>query len=176
MREYKFRGKEVDTGKWVYGGLFKEPAPPQCFEKTLEDKYWIVYPDPRYMPDWNLPYKIVRTDVDKETVGQYTGLKDKNGKEIFEGDIILTQPFRDKPYSKKYKGKRLKGIVKYNVKCGDDFYGCEGKMKYWGAEWCVEIIDKEDYKKFSNYDWGRFFECEVIGNIYDNPELLEEGE
>ena len=43
MREYKFRGKEIDTGKWVYGGLFKEPAPPQCFEKTLEDKYWIVY-------------------------------------------------------------------------------------------------------------------------------------
>ena len=115
-------------------------------------------------------------DIEDMILMQYTGLKDKNGKEIYEGDIILTQPFRDKPYSKNYKEKRLKGIVKYNVKCGDDFCGCEGKMKYWGAEWNVEIIDKEDYKKFSNYDWGRFFECEVIGNIYDNPELLEEGE
>ena len=75
MREYKFRGKEIDTGKWVYGGLFKEPAPPQCFEKTLEDKYWIVYPNPRYMPDWNLPYQMVRTDVEKETIGQYTRTK-----------------------------------------------------------------------------------------------------
>ena len=105
---------------------------------------------------------------------QYTGMYDKNGKEIYEGDIILTQPFRDKPYSKKYKEKRLKGIVEYNVKCGDNFYGCEGKMKYWGAEWRVEIIDKEDFEKFGNYNWGRFFECEVIGNIYNNKELLNE--
>lgn len=127
-----------------------------------------------------LDTNIKNTFIAPESTGlilmQYTGLKDKNGKEIYEGDIVLTQPFRDKPYSKKYKEKRLKGVVKYNIKCGDKFCGCEGKMKYWGAEWKVEIIDKEDYKKFSNYDWGRFFECEVIGNIYDNPKLLEKGE
>ena len=161
MREYKFRGKAKYNEKrhkineWIFGDLRINSKGQTfiCERQTL-----------------------LETEVKPETVGQYTGLHDKSGKKIFEGDIILTQPFRDKPYSKKYKEKRLKGVVKYNIKCGDDFCGCEGKMKYWGAEWNVEIIDKEDYKKFSNYDWGRFFECEVIGNIYDNPELLEEGE
>lgn len=93
--------------------------------------------------------------------------------EIYEGDIILTQPLRDKPFSKKAKSKRLRGIVQYKILCGKNFIGEPDKMKYWGAEWDVEIIDKEAHKKYCNGGWGTFFECEVIGNIYDNPELLE---
>ena len=144
---YKFRGKEIDTGKWVYGGLFKEPAPPQCFEKTLEDKYWIVYPNPRFMPDWNLPYQMVRTDVEKETIGQYTGLKDKNGKEIYEGDIVKIDI--DRAY------------VKWNEKYG-----------------YFQLIPIEDYY-FDSDVIGQaleYVDLEVIGNIYDNKNLLEEGE
>ena len=144
MEEYKFRGKEVDTGKWVYGGLFKEPAPPQCFEKTLEDKYWIVYPNPRYMPDWNLPYQMIRTDVDKETIGQYTGLKDRNMKEIYEEDIV--QIDMDRAY------------VKWNDKYG-----------------YFQLIPIGDYY-FDSDVIGQALEyadIEVIGNIYENKDLLE---
>ena len=166
MKEYKFRGKEIDTGKWVYGGLFKEPAPPQCFEKTLEDKYWIVYPDPRYMPDWNLSYKMVRTDVDKETIGQYTGLKDKNETEIYEGDIVtgIDYPFID-------EGKQnYIGIVVFY----DD-------VASFGYEYKCVRKDKRGISNGINneFEANENLICkdiEVIGNIYDTPELLEEGE
>ena len=145
---YKFRGKEINTGKWVYGGLFKEPAPPQCFEKTLEDKYWIVYPNPKYMPDWNLPYQMVRTDVDKDTIGQYTGLKDKNGKEIYEGDIVQAV-FADK------EEPEIKSVVVYV-----EAAACYMVIANNGDEWELGYLD----------------EIEKIGNKWDNPELLEEGE
>ena len=160
MREYKFRAWNKEKGV-------------MCYED--EDKS-AGYLDGWYASDIQVVNQTFNSKIVKEKYDfmQYTGIKDKNGKEIYEGDVILTQPFRDKIYSKKHKEKRLKGVVEYNIKCGDNFCGCEGKMKYWGAEWSVEIIDKEDYKKFSNYDWGRFFECEVIGNIYENKELLNE--
>ena len=151
MKEYKFRGKETDTRKWVYGGLFKEPAPPQCFEKTLEDKYWIVYPNPRYMPDWNLPYEMIRTDVDKETIGQHTGLTDKNGKEIYEGDIVK---FRFKDDRKEFPD--LIGYIEYQTTfTAFRIMSNQGSFK----------IDITEIKFI-----------EVIGNVYDNPKLLEEGE
>ena len=111
-------------------------------------------------------------DTEDMILMQYTGLHDKNRKEIYEGDIVLTQPLKDKPFSQKAKSKRLRGIVQYQVLCGKNFISEPDKIKYWGAEWNIEIIDKKDYEKYHNYDWGLFFECEVIGNIYDNPELL----
>lgn len=105
-------------------------------------------------------------EVVPATVGQCTGLTDKNGKKIFEGDIVRTQPFSDKPYSSKAKYKQHIGVVEYRVQ---HFKSSLYEQDYEG-KWIVKI---SDYGKFTCCNWNEFFKCEVIGNIYDNPELLE---
>lgn len=124
MREIGFRGKSILLKEFVYGFILQ-------------------YEAGTFITDG-----IILSQVDPETVGQYTGLTDKNGKQIFEGDILLWK------YLPSSKGKNM--LVDY-----------ENKF----AGFVVKFEDKE------HGIWNEFCKTvEVIGNIYDNPELLGSAE
>ena len=136
-REIKFRGKMIPENEWIFGTILRIPAPPVCFGKSETDKYYIQFPDPRYMPDWNMPYKMVQGEVNPNTIGQYTGLDDKNGKEIYEGDIV------------KYENMT-------------------GKIMFFNGSFILSDLEETE-----EWELGVINEeVEIIGNIYDNPELL----
>ena len=101
------------------------------------------------MTDWGLPNKHLRAEVDPETVCQYTGLTDKNGRKIFEGDIIKQES--------KFSGEQpFYHVVEYTE---------EYKMFTTDLQLCGGIDCPLNI--YLSLDL-----CEVIGNIFDNPELI----
>ena len=131
MRDIKFRGKRTDNGEWVYGYVAEATIAGANGGRTET----VIYPEPEWL--WI---------VDPETVGQYTGLKDKNGAKIFEGDIV------DVLYDVNYIGVATERIGVFEVVHNGCFMGQKGSVRY-------HFIPSD--------------KCTVIGNIYDNPELLE---
>lgn len=135
MREIKFRGKRLDNGEWVIGLLVK---------------MWGEY----HILDWddeNTAYP-----VDPNTIGQYTGLKDKNGKEIWEGDV-----FKDE-----------RGVVRsvFRVPGG---LAIEDNPVSFGYDHRAPVYPYSPIADSQNVSWLAQC-CEVIGNIHDDPKLLEQ--
>ena len=159
-REIKFRGKAADVeqpssgkmhkaGEWVYGNLCGHPDKIEIEEVIrMSSKYW----------------HIPSTIIDPNTVGQFTGLHDKNGKEIYEGDILVRRVINDGCGT---HDKEPLEVVFMNGAFGIRLD--RGKV-YEEFEW----ICKEHSWSSMGASGETKYEYEVIGNIYDNPELLKE--
>lgn len=145
MRDILFRGKRKDNGEWI-GGYYAIQSNHACFAHELKHQHFI-FKD--VCLDFNLG-GLQNFEVIPETVGQYIGLTDKNGNKIFEGDIVVCK-------------QAINGnFIDYYVEI--DFV----EMKY-GA---FGLHRKQGYYRPFK-DWLEDYEYEVIGNIYDNKEILD---
>ena len=130
MREILFRGKRADNGQWVYG----------FYAQELQGQHYILADEGGF---YDGPM-LTMVEVIPETIGQYTGLDDKNGVKIFEGDIV-------REHVNDYTPIYQNGIyMAYNVDKIDDPYVSTQFNVIWRNG------------------------CEVIGNLHDNPELKGE--
>ena len=131
MREILFRGKRLDNGDWVYGDFVRGNE-----RKSLRDSIFVYDSETQSFNDY---------EINPSTLGQYTGLTDKNGKRIFDGDIAKVLQGKDKDIA--YVGFENGAFMLY-PKTGNIYE--RTLWEYWYNDWDVE----------------------VIGNITDNPELL----
>lgn len=138
-RTIKFRAKRIDNNKWAYGGLIQ--ADDYCIIDQGNELY--VERDYNFRGDTHF-FQLSGVMCDEKTVGQFTGLLDKNGNEIYEGDII--------------KGFDIIIEVWYS----EDTACFMAEMKEPQND-MVDIL--------GGYDTARM---EIIGNIYDHPQLIKE--
>lgn len=139
MRNIEFRGKRTDNNEWVLGSLISiDDGEQRIATSCLADS------------DKTLPLTVCAYVVDPATVGQFTGLTDRNGKQIYEGDIVRT---------------------KYGRLC---YIGWFSSKEYNGFDLTPIVFDGNiDCPPPDKYDLYYSGNLEVVGNVYDNLDLME---
>lgn len=197
-RTILFRGKRLDNGEWVYGGYFKHDTTKPCF--STDDphiKHFIICDG---FCDWNLEPPLEWFEVDPKTVGQHIWMREFVVNDpsldalLFEGDIVefwVTRRITGESCKSQYDGdckirativlQRGEWRLDLNNKHNDNLFAAKGNEKY-DRDLCSSMSfynfrsqhnqNLDEYRARNKYyKWGDIVR---IGNIYDNPELLEE--
>lgn len=154
MREIKFRGINIDTGKWVYGGYWTDGEIVQIIHKAPNNNQ-------------------VHTNVIPESAGQFTGLQDKNGVEIYEGDIVQN----GSPNIKIWQGSKGGGAIMKICPIGKVIYSAPAFDIETVRNGMYETANEKQYTLYGDWQdgWANGSieqDLTVIGNIYENPELF----
>lgn len=163
QREIKFRAKRKDNGRWAYGHLVKTPI-------TTEFNCDGQFLDSGGSGRWCIVQDGVAHEVDVNTVGQFTGHKDRIDNKIYEGDIVQWETMKWDEEKNDTSPLFLKAIVSFgeaSVSCESGYVG-GGFMGYFLAhgDGSQFMEDGGDSINFTSE------ELEVIDNVHDNPELL----
>lgn len=145
MREIEFRGKDIETGEWKYGFYSQFHNRPNIDEPNIHQIFELLEENSSPIILGNTAIGGLWFTINENTLGQFTGLKDKNGTKIYEGDIVRI-------FTNNY-GEELVFRIEYN----NDI----AQYEIIGNGLCITFDNVYNY------------EVEAIGNIYDNPELLE---
>jgi uncharacterized phage protein (TIGR01671 family) len=145
-KRHLFKAQRVDNGEWVQGVLLDG------------ESHCLVGQEIKFSPYIEHECKIVGYEVDRDTICQCTGLKDKNGKLIWENDVI------------KYHFGNAYAQIRYGA-----YQSCFDSQKTEHIGFYVDWSESRNYRKDLGY-WINMVNAEVIGNIFDNKELLESEE
>ncbi len=151
MREIKFRGQKIQSKEWVYGGFYIEDGKPFIRSKT-------DYPNKVYVS-----YQVV-----PETVGENTGLKGKNGVEIFEGDIFREEKEEDHGDIRSYNV-----VMWIKQRCAFYLIPVEHYQILLDNDVSDEVEFDWLFQDAALYDFSIYINLPMVGNIFQNPELLK---
>lgn len=153
VREIKYRGYDPDTKRWYYGSLVKQNkttyVTSEDYDQSPSNTKWFIFWDE--MTDWCLPNRHLQGSVDPKSIGEYTGLHDKNGRGIYESDIVRCSTWHDGEPTGVFQGGVVYdgdlGMVSFDIRLDHDGEIDRAVLPAIGVE--------------------------IIGNVHENMELLE---
>lgn len=164
MRDILFRGKRLDIGKWVYGGYFKHDKVKVCFTSDDPKTKHCIISDGSC--DWGFEPPLEYCEVDSETVGQFLEMHDRHNTPVFENDIVEFIGGSTSRYLIWWNREMsmMTAVPLHGIYFNGNDYGNGDYPNFNYSIFCLMMQNP----------WGDFSDIRVIGNIHDNPELLDE--